>query len=153
MTLTLLKCGTYPNENADQGRHSFTYSLLPHIGGYREGQTVKRAFELNQPIISREIESQRSGSLPDTFSLISCDRESVIIDTVKRAEESGDLIVRLYEAYNGKTAVTLNTGFKFKKCMLCDMMENELEELAQAGTSVTVPVKNFEIVTLKFILK
>ena len=153
MTLTLLKCGTYPNENADQGHHSFTYSLLPHIGGYREGHTVQRAFELNQPLITRELEGQKKGSLPDNFSLISCDRESVIVDTVKRAEDSGNLVVRLYEAYNGKTTATLSTGFRFKKCMLCDMMENELEEVAPAGTSVTVPVKNFEIVTLKFILK
>lgn len=31
LSLTLLKCGTYPNPNADQGKHIFTYSILPHI--------------------------------------------------------------------------------------------------------------------------
>ena len=29
MGLTLIKSGTYPNENADIGFHEFTYSIIP----------------------------------------------------------------------------------------------------------------------------
>ena len=37
MRLTLIKSGIYPNPNADQGLHEFTYSLFPHEGDYRKG--------------------------------------------------------------------------------------------------------------------
>ena len=33
--------------------------------------------------------------------------------------------------------------------VLCDLLENELEELPVENGAITVPVKNFEIVTVK----
>ena len=36
MGLTLIKSGTYPNENADIGIHEFTYSIYPHKDGGRK---------------------------------------------------------------------------------------------------------------------
>jgi alpha-mannosidase len=49
--LTLLKSGIYPDAHADEGLHRFTYSLLPHVGDWREAQSVRRAYELNVPIV------------------------------------------------------------------------------------------------------
>jgi len=34
---------------------------------------------------------------------------------------------------------------------LCDMMENNLEKLTVENGKIKLPVKNFEIVTLKFV--
>lgn len=36
MRLSLIKCGTYPNPQADQGEHHTRYCLLPHAGDWRE---------------------------------------------------------------------------------------------------------------------
>src|SRR5215471_15084848 len=49
--LTLLKSGIYPDAHADEGLHRFTYSLLPHEGDWREAQSVRRAYELNVPVV------------------------------------------------------------------------------------------------------
>jgi len=49
MRLTLIKSGIDPDPEADQGRHVFTYSLLPHAGGWREGDVTRAAYELNWP--------------------------------------------------------------------------------------------------------
>ena len=49
MRLTLIKSGIDPDPQADQGRHVFTYSLLPHAGGWREGGVVREAYALNDP--------------------------------------------------------------------------------------------------------
>ena len=43
LSLTLLKCGTYPNTVADQGKQTFTYSVLPHKGNFRT-VTVPRSY-------------------------------------------------------------------------------------------------------------
>lgn len=145
MTITLLKCGTYPDEEADQGYHSFTYSLYPHGGSFKQGGTVQEAYLLNKPLIVKPAEG--AGTLPETYSLISCDQENVFIDTVKEAEDSQMMVVRLYEAWDKKTEAVIRLGFEAKKISLGDMMENPVKELG-VGKEVTVQMSNLEIVTL-----
>ena len=48
--MTLLRGPTYPDPNADQGEHHFTYSLLPHRGDWQMG-TVPAAYLLSDPLI------------------------------------------------------------------------------------------------------
>ena len=45
--------------------------------------------------------------------------------------------------------MTLAAGFDFRKASVCDLLENEEYALTVSGRSVTLPVKPFEIVTLK----
>ena len=49
LSLTLIKSGIEPNPMADVEMHHFTYSILPHIGGWREGGVVREGYKLNQP--------------------------------------------------------------------------------------------------------
>ena len=60
------------------------------------------------------------------------------------------MIVRLYEAYNARTDVTLTAGFDFKRAVLCDLMENEVQALEADGRTVKLPVLPYEILTVKF---
>lgn len=146
--LTLLKCATYPNPHADKGLHQFTYSIYPHKGDFKESKTVQAGYILNRPLIAQEIKAQ-SGSLPTEYSLLSCSRENVIIETIKLAEDSDGIIIRLYEAHNRRDDVTLQFSFKFDSIYLCDMMENDIRLLEHKGNEVTLPINNFEIITLK----
>lgn len=149
MRLTLLKCGTYPDPEADQGRHEFTYALYPHAGDYREAGTVQQAYLLNQPLTACAV-AAKNGALPDCYSLLSLDCAHVFVETVKQAEQGENIVVRLYETYNARADVTLTTGFDFQSVSICDLLENAQMRLPQDGRRVTVPVKPFEIVTLKF---
>ena len=99
-------------------------------------------------MICRTLPAQ-NGTLPEEFSLVSCEDENIIVETVKKAEDSDDIIIRLYECFNRKDDITLHFGFDFKRATLCDLMENDISPLEAVGRSVTLPVKNFEIVTLK----
>ena len=148
ISLTLLKCGTYPDPEADKCRHRFTYALMPHAGDFREAGVVRQAYLLNCPMTAQVI-GRQDGDLPERFSLLSVNCDNVFIETVKRAEDSDAVIVRLYEAYNKRADVTLTAGFDFRKASVCDLLENEEYALTVSGRSVTLPVKPFEIVTLK----
>ena len=61
-------------------------------------------------------------------------------------------ILRAFETYNSKTTANITVGFNFKKVFLCDMLENNQKELTFSENTVSVPFKNFEINTLKFII-
>ena len=150
LKLTLLKCATYPNPEADQGRHLFTYSLLPHTGGFKEAGVIQEGYSLNQPLLTAPITGE-AGTLPATFSMVSCNKDNVIVETLKKAEDSDDLIVRLYEAWNRRGSATLTVAPGFSRACLCDMMENELQDLPFDGSAVTLPVGNFEIITVKLV--
>ncbi len=56
-----------------------------------------------------------------------------------------------YDAFNRRTNATITVAEGFKGAYLCDLMENELEALEFTDNKVTIPVSNFEIVTLKFV--
>ena len=148
MRLTLIKCATSPNIHADRCHHDFTYALRPHVGSFRHAGTVEAAYDLNNPLRAYRV-GRQSGSLPESFSLVSCSAQNVVVDTVKKAEDSDSTVVRLYESWNKRGDATLTFGVPFAKAWLCDLMENELEELPLNENSVTVPVKPFEIITVK----
>lgn len=149
LKLTILKCGTYPNAQADIGKHTFTYSLMGHSGSFREAGVINQAYALNQPMYAEKADKQ-SGKLNDNFSLVSCDSKNVIIETVKKEENGDGMIVRMYEAFDCRTTAEIKVSDNFKKAYLCDLLENELSELELKDGKVKLPVSNFEIITLKF---
>ncbi len=150
LSITLLKCATHPNPEADQGQHEFTYALLPHTGDFRDAGVIETAYMLARPLAA--IAPHGTGDAPETFRLAETDSENVIIEAVKAAEyDDNAVIVRLYDAHNMKTTAKVTVGFDVSRVCVCDMEENELYELALDGRSVNVPVGSFEIVTLKFI--
>ena len=147
MTLTLIKCGTYPNPYADKEQHEFTYALYPHAGSFRQGGTIQAAYQLNRPL--KAVKTTGGGALPAEYSLVRCDAENVIIEAVKRADSGSGLVVRLYDAWNTKRKTALRFGFAIKKAYLCDMLENKLQELpVENGNAVPLALSNFEIATV-----
>lgn len=147
VSLTALKCASYPDPTADEGMHSFTYSLLAHSGSLYDAGVIKESYKLNQTAEAFAVKKQ-NGSLDDSFSLVSCDKENVIIETLKQSVDGSGVIVRMYESFGSRGDVTVTAPFK--KCTLCDLMENEIKSVDIIDGKVTLPIKNFEIITLKF---
>ena len=78
----------------------------------------------------------------------------MIIETVKKAEDGDDMIVRLYEAWDSRGPVTFTVNGDFKGVRLCNLMEEDMEDMKELdfrNNRVTMPIKNFEIVTLRFV--
>ncbi len=148
MMLSLLKSGVEPYPEADQGEHKFTYSLYVHEGTLRESDTVKLAYLLNNPLTAVKA-SGRTSALPESYSFVSVNKENVICETVKEAEEGTETVLRLYESKNTKTKAEITLGFPAEKCFVCDMLENEKEELPITDGKVNVSLHGFEILTLK----
>ena len=92
---------------ADEGEHTFAYSLLPHQSGWDE-RTIAAAYALNDPWLITPLYKQ---PIKSEFSLVSVDSPNVIIETVKQAEDGAGLIVRLYESQRCHRKVTLRAGF------------------------------------------
>ena len=148
MRLTLLKSGNYPNPNADRERHRFTYSLFPHAGDFRAGGTVAMAYRLNVPLYARLQPANAAGSLPAQFSLLAVDQENIILETVKRAEDSSEIIIRLHECYNQRTEVRISSALPIAAAWECNLLEEDLTELA-VDTGIVCSFRPYEVKTIK----
>lgn len=152
LKLSLLKCATYPDPEADKELHTFRFALIPHAGSFKEAGIEQAAQQFNQPMVARFMEKQ-DGELTDCYSFISCKNENIMIDTIKKAESSDHIIVRLHEFFDRKTKAEIVLGVAAEKVYLCDMLEDNLEELCLEENKVYLNVSNYEIVTLKIVLK
>ena len=140
MRLSLLRAPTHPDPTADQGEHSFTYALMPHPGDFRDAGVIEAAEDLSAPL--RAVFTD----LPDgeAESLIAVDTRQVIVEAIKRAEDSDAVIVRLYEAWGRPCRAHVTTTLPTRRVTLCDLLEREREE-----TSLELDFRPFQIVTLK----
>ena len=145
--LSMLKSATYPNPEADKEHHSFTYSIYPHQGSFREAETIERAYMLNNPFICLEKENQ-NGSLFRKYSDVILDKTNVILEVVKAAENGEGTILRLYEAFNRREEVSIKFGYPVKQVYECNMLEEKQESLAIQDNQITFTIKPYEIKTL-----
>ncbi|MTW84339.1 alpha-mannosidase [Virgibacillus dakarensis] len=139
--LTLMKGATYPDYTQDQGEHEFTYSLLPHNGTWIEGATVKEAYDLNQPL------SSIPGDLDyDSLSLFTVSADYVMVDAVKKAEDSSKVVIRLHEFTGRRGPVTISSDLVIKSWQECNLMEEPQGEVFH-NKAVKFDIKPYEIKT------
>lgn len=150
IALTLIKSGIEPNPTTDQEEHFFTYSLYPHAGTWREGNTAQEAYKLNQPALT--VQGGKAGKTA-SFAAISADY--VMFETVKLAENGDGIILRLYEYKNCRGTVTAALCSQIASIVECDLMENPLEDVQVAcyDNAFTFSIKPYEIKTYKVVLK
>jgi len=148
LRLSLLRSPEWPDPRADEGHHEFTYSLYPHGGGWREALTVRRGYELNYPLITRQIEKHQ-GSLKEEFSFLDVQTENVVLTAVKKAEDEDALVLRFYEWAGKETNVKLLLPTGAASASVTDLMEKPLTELPIQGGIVSVHTKPFEIMTVR----
>ncbi len=145
--LTLLKSAVDPDPDADIGHHSFCYSLYPHAGDWRLGQTVQRAYELNYPLLTHIIKSANEAiPSPRTF-FAEVSPANVIIEAVKKAEDSNRIILRLYEACNQRGRVELQFGHDVKSVQECNCLEEDISDVSFEKNKLSFEMKPYEIKT------
>ena len=145
---TLFRCATRPNNIQDREHHSFTFSIYPHEGKVCDSDVVKEAYNVNYPLYAVPA-AAHEGVLPSEYSLVNCDKNNVVIETVKIAEDSDAVIVRAYETWNCKTPATLTYTSDIAEAMECNLLEEQDEVVEYSKNTLTTTFKPFEIKTFK----
>ncbi len=101
MRLTLLYSPGVWNTSQDQGtqdigRQKMLYAVEGHQGDWRDGDTTWEAARLNQPLIAF-VSTPHAGPLGKTFSFFATSTSQVQIVSIKKAEDSGEIVVRMRE--------------------------------------------------------
>src|SRR5262249_8261874 len=138
----------WPDPHADEGAHDFTYSLYPHGGDWRQAQTIRRGYELNDKLVSRQVENHQ-GMLPAEHSFMRIAADNVVLTAFKKAEDDHGLILRLYEWAGKESEVKLQLPVTAQSAEETDLMERPAGSLSLRGGEVTVHTMPYEIKTIR----
>ena len=112
----LLRAPSSPDPEADRGLHTFSYALLPHAGELAGGRRVVEATAaFNSPIRCRR------GSPRPSLAAWTVD---LVLDTVKRAEDSDALLLRLYEPHGARGTARLSLAAPFAEARRANLLED-----------------------------
>jgi alpha-mannosidase len=144
LRLSLLRSPKSPDPQADMGRHHFRYALFPHEGGPQTGGVIPAAAGFNQPL-----RVQASSQPAQSRSFFSVDNPGVVLDTVKKAEDSGDLILRFYESHGAHQEATLTVDGRIAKASRVNLLEEEDAPIRAGVRTIKLKLRPFEILSLK----
>ncbi len=150
LRISLLRSPTWPDPDADRGHHSFSYSLFPHAGDWKQALTVRRGYEFNYKLSAMQVQPH-GGSLAAAESFVHIAQNNVVLTAIKKAEDGDALIFRFYEwaGKAGDVQVTVPAGAtEARSANLMEIPEGPALALEETNR-VTVRVKPYEIVTLR----
>lgn len=144
MRMSLLRSPKSPDPVADMGKHRFSYAIMPHANGWREAGVVAEAYKFNVPVL---FGGDRSAA-PRSFASI--DTPNLVIDTIKKAEESDATIVRLYECHGARGTARLTIDLPLKTATFCNLLEEDQPgRPAVRGGAIEVPYAPYKIISIK----
>lgn len=139
--LSLIKSGVFPDKEQDQGMHRFTYSLYPHTGDWFYGKTHQEGYKLNIPLLGY-VPKTKGIFVNQDAAFLTVDSEHIVLETVKRAEDSG-LLLRFYETAGARGELDLEKVVGTNK----QVVETDLRERALHQVKGKVFFKPYQIRT------
>ncbi len=119
MDLTVLRSPVYAHHNPyvledeeedysyiDQGIQDFRYTLVPHMGSWKNSGIVQAAEELNQPC-AVVIETYHAGKRPQKAEYLRVSDEHVVLSALKKADKGDGYIARFYETAGERVEVLM----------------------------------------------
>ncbi|MEV4316279.1 glycoside hydrolase family 38 C-terminal domain-containing protein [Actinocrispum sp. NPDC049592] len=140
---SLLRAPRFPDPRTDHGPHRFRHAL---VAGASIPDAVREGYRINLP--ARVV----AGSRP-VAPLVSVDNPDVVIESVKLADDqSGDVVVRLYESAGGRARTHLTAGFPLSSAVSTDLLEREWREpvsYSVTSDAISLRLRPFQILTLR----
>ncbi|MBU0983075.1 MAG: alpha-mannosidase 2c1, partial [candidate division Zixibacteria bacterium] len=142
--LNLLRSPNYPDPDADQQEHTFTYSLFPHEGPLIGSSVQVEAAALNQELVLFEGMASSRDLMP-----IRITGTGVSLEVVKKAEAEDCLILRVVETLGRKSTGRLIVDWPDCTLVETDLMEWQDGETRALDGPIDLLLQPFEITTYK----
>ena len=148
LRLTLLRSATWPDPEADQGKHQFTYALYPHSGTWQSAHTVRRGYELNIPLQAMVLPSvnQQNSSLPAVGQFLDLQAENLILMALKQSEDNPQQwILRCYECHGEEAQMQLKSDVGLAIAHPVDLLERPIDAAEVFPTGQSIRIQPWQI--------
>ena len=139
-------CNALGNDYTQPGDHHFSHILTSTASGDDSGDRTAKQF--NDPIkVVINPDKSAQANLSETATFFSLDKKNVIISCIKKAEDSDDVIVRMYDADGQAAHVTLQSFFKVNEIQQTNIIE-EYPKMVEK-----IEINPYAIETYKLLMK
>ncbi len=152
MRLSLLRAPVTPDSMADRGYHDFRYALYPHAGDAYQAGVVRRGIEFNEPMRAILAPSHK-GKLPKAHSFVQVAQDNIIVNSIKKAEDGPEWIVRVYEIAGKPARTKISFANDLTSVTEVNLIEDRMASLQPLSNAFEVDIKPNEIRTFKVTLK
>lgn len=167
LRISLLRAATAPDAEQDQGKHEFSWAVMPHVGSFLESDVPMAAFIYNSPLHVRTVPGQNAGYVAPPLPFWVEGAPNIFLETIKRGEDDFEpnasdttVILRLYEAFGGHGSVKLHVGkhVPVKRAYVTNILEDTKGELGLVSTTgahstLKLDFRSFEVKTVKLVLE
>jgi alpha-mannosidase len=143
LRISLQRAAKQPDPEADMGEHRFAYAILPHVGGWQDGDVVGEARAFGAPMRWAPAPPATPG---DSWAQV--DAPGLVLDTVKLAEDGDALVLRLYEAHGGRGRARIRLGVPFSGARRSNLLEDDMGPVEVDGAEIVVDFRPWQILTL-----
>jgi alpha-mannosidase len=146
LRMSLLRAAEAPDAEQDQGQHTFSWAVMPHLGSFLESDVPQAAYLFNSPL---HVRSVASTGVSNAFSppLRVVGGSNVFLETIKRGEDDDfssssqstetaeakptSIVLRLYEAFggHGRVGVSLSPALNVVQAFETNILEDHEKEL------------------------
>ncbi|KAI8260174.1 Alpha-mannosidase [Colletotrichum sp. SAR 10_98] len=161
MRLSLLRSAKAPDDQADMGKHTIRWVMLPHQGPLGP-DTVRAAFNFNNPL---KLMWMSADSPLREFPIVLDGDKNLVLDTVKRGEDDEDVsngelpvrsgksvIVRIYEGLGGRGRATVQARWKLQSVHKTNLLEDDEADVPLVDGKFEVDLGPFQLQTFRLVL-
>ncbi len=147
--LSLIKTPIYPDPLSDAEIIRFTYSIYPYVGTWLSAGVHVEAKKVANPlVVSLNNNGEQLNELKSK-KFIEVSSSNIVLESIKKAENSDSLILRLYEISGKRGSVEIKLFKKVSSAWRCNILEEPVKELEVNGNSIICRYRPYEIITLK----
>ncbi|MBI2302883.1 MAG: hypothetical protein HYU66_28585 [Armatimonadetes bacterium] len=155
------------------GRHDYHYALTTHPGTWR--QSWRFGWEFSNPlaaVVLRDLEdadvkldqytdedppeqrhvrirTHTHGTLPEEYSFCSVTPDSIVVSTLKQAEDDDGVVVRYFDMEGRDARAELSFFAPVSAAEHTNLIEEEPQPIAQPGNPLRLPCGPYSIETVK----
>ncbi|KAI8247291.1 Alpha-mannosidase [Colletotrichum sp. SAR 10_77] len=161
MRLSLLRSAKAPDDQADMGKHTIRWAILPHEGPLGP-DTVRAAFNFNNP---SKLMWMSADSPFREFPIVLDGDKNLVLDTIKRGEDDEDVsngelpvrsgksvIVRIYESLGGRGRATVQTRWNLQSVHKTNLLEDDEADIPLVDGKFEVDLGPFQLQTFRLVL-
>ncbi len=153
LRLTLVRSTYDPDPLPEIANHEIKFAVIPHEGPLDVNAAIRAGEEFNSPMAVVSTTVQK-GELPPEKSFLEALTGNVFISTIKKAEDSDAVVIRMFEAEGKETRARIKINGLVKAgaaAVETDVLERPVEKNTASfdGETLTVTVPAYGQATVK----
>lgn len=146
--LRIIRSSFDPDPTPEVNQQTFRYGLYFHDTPPTRAELMRLGMEFNHPLIVHATTFHHGEGRSFSEPWVTCDSPSVVISSVRPAQDGNGWIVQLVEADGTADQATLTGQFSSAECV--DAMERPLEGQASPSQSGwVIPIRSFGIASVR----